>query len=56
MSNATLDQMTLSWMIRDPSRPRTAGEEVEVRHPVPVELHISTVEPLRPTCWAYMGV
>jgi len=55
-SYAIVDQTTISWMMREPRRPRVAVDAGLVRQPVPVELHISTVEPFRPTCWEYMGV
>ena len=39
-----------------PRRPRVCVVEPSTPQPVPVELHISTVEPSSPTCCAYIGV
>ena len=57
MSNASVDVATVICAVREPMRPRGKGSAVPgTPQPVPVELHISTVEPFRPTSCEYIGV
>jgi hypothetical protein len=56
MSNARVDMSTVICAVSAASRPRGKSVAPGAPQPVPVLLHISTVEPFRPTSCEYIGV